>query len=393
MLYSVMKKRSTSTFYATSKCHKVNAYNYLSCCYFCFRCNGCYEVCLYESVPEWLQENEKPVAVAHIDGMNGDTLAYATQSSEGLYLVDYSSQGEKEICRAEIHSANFHTTEKKLYISLSKKAVSEIRKRFCRPTSFVVEVEFEVKHGYFNTLHQAIVNLPSYMIQRLMPKKNDFLHLTETDTVESSCEYKFLDIDSDSQLATFRTIVAASPKVPVVISGPFGSGKTRLLACAAYHFAEQGLKNKGFTRVLICAHHPASTQTYITKYFMPIVKDREQQRKAWNVKLIRIIRGKVHRDTSYACYRNIQEFSQEIRSGRHVHERSIIIIATYMMCSNLFNILKFPKGFFTHILLDEATQVREPEAVIPLCLATRNAKVIIAGDSKQVMMIDGIQSY
>ena len=39
---------------------------------------------------------------------------------------------------------------------------------------------------------------------------------------------------------------------------------------------------------------------------------------------------------------------------------------------------------FTHILMDEGSQSREPEAIAPLCLADSSTKLVIAGDSHQV---------
>ena len=41
-------------------------------------------------------------------------------------------------------------------------------------------------------------------------------------------------------------------------------------------------------------------------------------------------------------------------------------------------------GFFTHILLDEAAQAMECETIMPLALATRHTRVVLAGDHMQV---------
>ena len=43
--------------------------------------------------------------------------------------------------------------------------------------------------------------------------------------------------------------------------------------------------------------------------------------------------------------------------------------------------------YFTHVLLDEAAQVREPEAVAPLCMANLYTKIVVAGDNQQVNII------
>ena len=44
---------------------------------------------------------------------------------------------------------------------------------------------------------------------------------------------------------------------------------------------------------------------------------------------------------------------------------------------------------FTHILIDEAAQVLEPECLMPIVMADRNTKVVLAGDHFQV---ENIQS-
>lgn len=44
-------------------------------------------------------------------------------------------------------------------------------------------------------------------------------------------------------------------------------------------------------------------------------------------------------------------------------------------------------GFFTHILIDEAAQAMECEAVMPLSLANENTRIVLAGDHMQVCML------
>ena len=39
---------------------------------------------------------------------------------------------------------------------------------------------------------------------------------------------------------------------------------------------------------------------------------------------------------------------------------------------------------FTHILIDEGAQTREPETIAPLSMANCHTKIIIAGDNQQV---------
>lgn len=327
---------------------------------------------------------ENPLHVGCLKGGSGDQIAYATQSSEALVFVDYD--GKKDICRANILSYNFSTVEKELYISFSDRDVKELKKRLDDENSGVFHVEFEVKHGFFNSLHKAIVKLPDYIIRKLMPTKEDFELAQREFSLEGKCEHKCLQLNEDCQLAALKIIMSASSKVPVLVSGPFGCGKTRILARSAFEFIENGLKCKETTRVLICAHHPASTQTYITSYLHEVRKGDRTWKES--VKIVRITRGMFERQSVFNEYfRNLSTFCKEVQRGMYLKEKHLVVVTTYMTSLQLVYILK-NTSFFTHILLDEAAQVREPEAVAPLCLATRDVKIVIAGDHKQVWNVD-----
>ena len=350
-----------------------------------YRCDGSYEFFLLDGVPEWLTKlsYENPRNVGCLEGITGDQVSYATQSSEGLFFVDRTE--DTDICRANILSFNFEiSTEKKMYISLSDADMKHLHSKFNLDigTRCVIDVEFEVKHGFFNTLHKAIVNLPHYMISKLMPRPEDFQAIAESH-ISNDCKHSCLIVNKGCQLAALSAIVSSSSKVPILISGPFGCGKTRILARAAYEFVENGLKSQNVTRILICAHHPASTQTYITDYFSNVCASDRNWRNY--VKIVRITRGIFERCSHYNDYfRNLSTFRREVHQGQYLNEKCLIIVTTYMTSMQLYYIFKKHGGFFTHILLDEAAQVREPEAVAPLCLAVRESKIIVAGDSKQV---------
>ena len=62
---------------------------------------------------------------------------------------------------------------------------------------------------------------------------------------------------------------------------------------------------------------------------------------------------------------------------RHCH----VVITTTTTAARLHNL---PNGHFTHILLDEAGQVLETEAIIPLTLAKQHTCVVLAGDHVQM---------
>lgn len=60
-----------------------------------------------------------------------------------------------------------------------------------------------------------------------------------------------------------------------------------------------------------------------------------------------------------------------------------IVITTTAMAFN-FHSLSLPRGFFTHIFIDEASQMLECNALIALSLAGPKTRVVLAGDHMQM---------
>ena len=63
--------------------------------------------------------------------------------------------------------------------------------------------------------------------------------------------------------------------------------------------------------------------------------------------------------------------------------RHRVVITTLATSKHLLQ-LNLNHGFFSHILVDEAAQALEPEALTPLILAGPNTKVVFTGDHMQV---------
>lgn len=76
--------------------------------------------------------------------------------------------------------------------------------------------------------------------------------------------------------------------------------------------------------------------------------------------------------------------SENQRSFRHPTQTDLnrhrIIITT----STLSKKLKVAPGHFTHIMIDEAAQMLECEALIPLSYATLGTRIVLAGDHMQI---------
>jgi superfamily I DNA and/or RNA helicase/exoribonuclease R len=236
-----------------------------------------------------------------------------------------------------------------------------------------VYMTFVLKWLYFDLLHRAVDKLSDEVIKRIIPNDpNEFVNdscLDQPVGLYLSSDFPYLQLDKRSQqFDALRVILAYDArKAPVLITGSFGTGKTRLLARAAY----QILNNHRRSRVLICCHHGRSADSFIEKYFGPMY------RNGYRIAAVRVISNNYHN-----VPHGWEDFFVRVRDVKHLNrDQCPLVVTTFNTAINLM--FKF-HGFFTHILLDEGAQTREPENIAPLCLANENTKIVIAGDHKQV---------
>ena len=335
-----------------------------------------------DDVPDEVKEYEVfPREYGYIvdDSFTDEKIEYATQASEGVHISRASHSSY--ICKAFMSQYNYTHVEQRLYVSLplgTKKKLRSSSQEGC----FDVTVSFEVKHSYFDRLQHAVVKLPQYVIGCLLPDEESFRNLEMTFKPQWS-EYYFMKLDNDNQAKALKMITSVSSHTdirscppPVILYGPFGSGKTLILARAAYEIMMNGVATGGsYIRILICAHHAQSVNSFIVNYFARCEK------LPFDVFLVsRYLGNPYHTSRNSSYYKTIDELHES-----DVNFKNVIIVTSYSTSLNLCDIFNIPDyGYFTHVFLDEAAQVREPEAIIPLALATRDAKIVLAGDDKQV---------
>ena len=347
------------------------------------RCSGEYTLVLHQAglrKPPWLTRSEEPVGkqqrFGFISGMSGDQIAYATQASEAAYI-------ELNI-KARILIENFSHGEERLYITFDEqnsKRLQESLQLGREQWTGKVHVRFELKHSYFQNLHRALDSLSCDIIDKLVPECMDFDAEFHFKRIPFPRKYdKLFSLDKE-QFRALQSIAFSKANAPILVAGPFGTGKTRLLATAAYYFLEEC---KQPVRVLVCAHHQASADAFVDCYFGLIKTDR---RHPWKVKLTRITSSEWYHHTNREYthwFKSIAQFKRDLNKGyyRSDGDERLLIITTFLTALRLRE--DFHPGYFTHILLDEGAQTREPEAIAPLCLANKKTKIIIAGDHCQV---------
>lgn len=357
--------------------------------FYTHRCSGVYKLFVTHDVPPEVKDlllqpdRYKEFGYIEDDAFTYDKIEYATQASEGVNI--YNSNDF--VCKALISQHNYSHVEQRLYLCFPDGTTRKLEAQLShRNGHFKVKMEFELKHSYFNNLQHAVAIIPQYVINCLLSEEQSFSCLEEKFKPQWS-EYSFMKLD-DVQTQALQMITSVSTKCaadscppPVFIYGPFGSGKTRILARAAYEVMTNGVsKSDPFTRILICAHHPQSVNSFIDDYFARI-EDEEGELRYHVFHVSRYLGNplpKSHNSHFYTTFDKLEDLKPE-------KLKNVIIIASYNASLSLHDIFDVPGyGYFNYVFLDEAAQVREPEAVTPLALATRDAKIVLAGDDKQV---------
>ena len=322
-------------------------------------------------------EDEDSVRYGFIsaDHLDGDKVAYAEQACEREGNLVIVCKGRKYSAKM-IPAYPWKKWQNRVYLRMSSTEVLKLRKQWSFFRIYGVDVKFELKYSYFDRLHKAVRLLSQLTIERLLSKDAScFCALKNRPSLDLSNRYKELLTLDLGQRKAMEMIVYAEPKAPVIVVGSFGTGKTQMLAQAAFQIFIA--KHEENPRVLICAHHQASADAFLTKYFGPM------KEKGWKVSIARmIVRFKdiEHYDERY---RRHCMTSRRVAQKLRMHKIQLVVTT----CSNTLHLsdqLESPEDWFTHILIDEGAQTREPETIAPLFLCGPKTVVAIAGDHKQV---------
>ena len=80
------------------------------------------------------------------------------------------------------------------------------------------------------------------------------------------------------------------------------------------------------------------------------------------------------------CYLPVGQFKKNVTEI--IGNKYLVVVTTFLTAHNIQSVVG--KNVFTHILIDEGAQTREPETIAPLSMANGCTKIVIAGDNQQV---------
>ena len=336
--------------------------------------------------PNWLkyQSDEAWYKRVGYITMDSDRVGYAVQATARFGSVSLPYRGG--IISADILPENYSHHSDRLYIAfdaMNSIALGSIACPFpvtANDCSFCAVVDFVLKHIYFRNLSDSVRKLSPRVIAKIVPKHDSF-------TVDSSSASfdilaSFKNCCSEDQFKALEVIASCpSSGPPVVIAGPFGTGKSYVLAVAARYFFCESKKRMSTARILVCTQQRVSADSFASVYMkMSMGKGDEK---------VCIIQSSGRHNLfleKEKLYWTLDDFRSFMDRSSNSAQKDMIVITTCLTARSLARFI--PTGYFTHIFIDEGAQMREPEAVAPLSMADPHyTKIVIAGDEKQVCYV------
>ncbi|CAN9515846.1 unnamed protein product [Ophioblennius macclurei] len=256
-----------------------------------------------------------------------------------------------------------------IYLQMSKQCCADLALK--ANESHQMEVQFQLDRSSFCNMHKAVDLLPD--TKRVLPDLQNCGIPVSKVKHEKTNDKQQAAIDFITGESTVKKFVA-----PLLIYGPFGTGKTYTLATAAAELC----KNPD-NKVLICTHTNSSADLYVRDHFHPLMSKKNHGLRPIRIKANKqSAMGATDPITLKYCFRsyNGERFLPPNKAVLDCH--NIVITTTTM--ARPFHGLKLKEGYFTHILIDEASQMLECEALMALTLAGPNTRVALAGDHMQM---------
>ena len=265
-----------------------------------------------------------------------------------------------------------------LYLRLSASIVQDFNLK--DGDDFPVEVQFQLNRLPLCEMHLAIDKLPDMNL--IYPDMSRQVQIPWTpgkhwsEDMNSRLNAK----QREAILAITSSLAVALP--PILLIGPYGTGKTFTLAQSIMML----LKQQG-TKILVCTHSNSAADLYIRDYLDPFIQVNP------TIKLLRVYYKErwvatVHKNVQKYCLieENVEYHGK--RSFQNPTKADVLhcqIVVATLSTSRLLSTIGLPIGLFSHIFIDEAAQAMECEAIMPLALAyPSTTRLVLAGDHMQL---------
>ena len=237
--------------------------------------------------------------------------------------------------------------------------------------SNVYEICFVFNGTNFRKLHEAILSAEALQENFLFPHEYQSKRRITTNN--------FLPISpllDEEQQNAIRVILGCRGGAPYVIYGPPGTGKTKTLV----EVILQLYTNRCDSHILVCADSNCAADHILEKILStcPSVREEDIYRLNATHRPLQRMNASLLRFCTYSG----GFFTCASRAALRMYK---IIVTTYTSASYLYHAERVNPGHFSHIILDDASQVSEPETMIPISrLIEKNTVIVLCGDPKQL---------
>ena len=241
---------------------------------------------------------------------------------------------------------------------------------------FPVDLEFSEDFTHLAKCHYAIECFSKCGLEYfLFPSNQMYYPNTKCLTCQSPLKKWDTDLNPQQESA-MEAILLSESVLPVIIAGPFGTGKTFLLSQAAEYLVRYSKD----CHILICIHTNCAADVYLEHFYKRIPSDHDCKilRLVYKEQMVATILRHLHKYCLFDSPKH-QKFRYPLEPEARKYQ---IIITTVISAQQLLKLNL--TGHFTHIFIDEAAQMTVPEVMMALSLASNTTKVVLAGDHMQV---------
>ncbi|XP_019641872.1 PREDICTED: helicase with zinc finger domain 2-like [Branchiostoma belcheri] len=263
--------------------------------------------------------------------------------------------------------------KEEVFLQLSRSCCEDLDLKSGSTAEF--EVRFQLNRLPFCKMHFAVDNMVA--LHAIVPKRTDMSWVKMVESLPAQkVQDKQLSVKQKTAVTRIISRIGHNDP-PVVLYGPFGTGKTRTMASAAIQLLQQP-----GTNVLIATQSNSAADLYIRDYFHKHVTSGRSEATPLRVYAKERRLETVDDIVKQYCKLDPGKTSFAMPEMEDIMKHRIVIVT---LTTSMYLIrMGIKRGHFTHILLDEAAQAMECETILPLCLADSTTRIVLSGDHKQM---------
>jgi DNA polymerase III delta prime subunit len=333
------------------------------------------EYLLYFDTLLWLEEVQMKVDIRHYD-LFGTTLT----EKNGLCVIKVAGLAENRpsilrgdmvyvnpsINRQYVHRGYVHFVNlDEIHVSFFPDVINYNEPHDC---------QFTFTRTPLRRMHQALESLHIDRLLLDVHLRQEKWEEERNSVPEGQCNVPHMN---ELQRKAINLIACGKPKIPVVIIGPPGTGKTSTVV----ECIRQILIRDPHARILACTPSNESADLICSRLHAAYPPIRDNQ---YMIRLNSFQRNPntiSDKNVHEYCYQSVTNRSYFI-PAKEVLNAARVIISTLASSGYIFAM--GVQEHFTHVFIDECGQCIEPEGLIPLQAAKKDAIVAFAGDPKQL---------